>query len=57
MTPEEKVQLKEAIENKLLDNEKAIRDLREATKPLGLDSAVGRLIRMDYINNKAIVGS
>lgn len=54
MTREEKVRLKEAIENKLHETVKAISDLREATKPLGLDSAVGRVSRMDYINNKAI---
>lgn len=28
--------------------------MKEASKPQGLDNAVGRLIRMDYINNKAI---
>ena len=31
-----------------------IKNLKEMTKPLGLDSAVGRISRMDYINNKSV---
>ena len=54
MTPEEKLQLKEALEGKIKELEETIIDLKEATKPLGLDSAVGRLSRMDYINNKSV---
>jgi DnaK suppressor protein len=54
MTPEEKIQLKKAIEEKMEDSKKAILDLREASKPMGLDSAIGRISRMDYINNKSI---
>lgn len=54
MTDLQKAQLKKAIEEKMIENERAIQDLREATKPMGLDSAIGRISRMDYINNKAI---
>jgi len=54
MTPEQKEQLKEAIERKIEETNLAVLDLREATKPMGLDSAIGRVSRMDYINNKSI---
>lgn len=54
MTPREKLQLRQAIEEKITESRKAVIDLREATKPMGLDSAIGRVSRMDYINNKAI---
>ena len=54
MTPREKLQLRQAIEEKITESRKAIVDLREATKPVGLDSAIGRVSRIDYINNKAI---
>lgn len=54
MTPEQKKQFKEAIEKKIAENQQAIIDLKEATKPMGLDNSIGRISRMDYINNKAI---
>lgn len=54
MTDQEKETLKAAIEKKIADNQQAVKDLREATKPMGLDSAIGRVSRMDYINNKSI---
>ena len=54
MKKDEKKQLKETIEAKILELESRLKELYEATKPMGLDSAIGRLSRMDYINNKAI---
>ena len=54
MTPEQKEQLRQAIEKKIAENRQSVKDLREATKPMGLDSAIGRVSRMDYINNKSI---
>lgn len=49
-----KEQLKKAIEAKIEETQKLILDLKEDTKPMGLDNAVGRLSRMDYINNKSV---
>lgn len=49
-----KEQLKKAIEAKIDETQKLLLGLKEATKPMGLDNAVGRLSRMDYINNKSI---
>lgn len=54
MLPAEKAELKKKIEEKIADTLVAIKDLQEATKPMGLDSAIGRVSRMDYINNKSI---
>ena len=54
MKDSEKKEIKEAIEAKVLELTQRIKDLQVATKPMGLDSAVGRLSRMDYINNKTI---
>lgn len=49
---------KESVHKKILENieelTERLKNLKEATKPQGLDSAVGRLSRMDYINNKSI---
>ncbi len=54
MTEEEKRKVRAAIENKIKKLQEEIKDLKEMTKPLGLDNAVGRISRMDYINNKSI---
>ena len=49
---QEKVRL--IILDKIQSLEDEIGNLREMTKPQGLDSAIGRISRMDYINNKSI---
>lgn len=54
MKEEEAVKVKQAIEQKIVELKALVENLREATKPMGLDNAVGRLSRMDYINNKTI---
>lgn len=54
MTESQKKEVKTAIEEKLIGLTNTIEGLRELTKPMGLDSAIGRVSRMDYINNKAV---
>jgi DnaK suppressor protein len=54
MNIDEKIKLKKAIEDKITETTQLIMELKEATKPMGLDNSVGRLSRMDYINNKTI---
>lgn len=54
MDKETKEQLKKAIEKKIDETQQLLTDLKEDTRPMGLDSAVGRLSRMDYINNKSV---
>lgn len=54
MTEEEKEELKKIIDEQVLSVAKEITELKELTKPVKLDASVGRLSRMDAINNKAI---
>ena len=54
MTTQEKVALKEIIEKKIVSIDDQIEDLKELTKPIAPDCAIGRVSRMDAINNKAI---
>lgn len=54
MTEEEKVSLKIAIESKMTELKEKVIELKEMTKPQGLDNAIGRVSRMDYINNKSV---
>ncbi len=42
------------IEDELEKTKQIIVDYKELTKPEGLDSAVGRVSRMDSINNKSV---
>lgn len=54
MTLEEKIKLKTFIHGKLERLNGQIIDLKELTKPIEPDCAIGRVSRMDAINNKSI---
>lgn len=54
MTKSEKAELKKIIINQIKRMREEILELKELTKPVTLDASVGRLSRMDAINNKAI---
>ena len=47
-------QIKSVILEKIVELEDELVNLKEMTRPMGLDSAIGRVSRMDYINNKSI---
>lgn len=47
-------EIKDKIHQKISEIEQELIILREQTKPQGLDSAIGRISRMDYINNRSI---
>ena len=47
-------QLKEKIENLIVKLEDEIQRLEEATRPIGPENAIGRVSRMDAINNKSV---
>ncbi|MEQ6122209.1 TraR/DksA C4-type zinc finger protein [Reichenbachiella sp. MALMAid0571] len=42
------------IEEEILKTERSIRDLIELTQPVSPENAIGRISRMDAINNKTI---
>lgn len=46
--------MKEVILTKIGDVKSEIEELEELTKPINPDKAIGRLSRMDAINNKSI---
>ena len=54
MNKEEKAQLKEDILKKVELEKAQIIELKELTKPIAPDCAIGRVSRMDAINNKAV---
>lgn len=54
MTEKEKAELKAQIDEQIESIKEEIIELTELTKPVSLDASIGRLSRMDAINNKAI---
>lgn len=46
--------LREKIEAKLIEFSKKIKDLELATAPISPDVSIGRLSRLDAINNKSV---
>lgn len=46
--------LREKIVEEISKTEKLISDYQELTKPIAPDSAIGRVSRMDAINNKSV---
>lgn len=55
MTAAERQELKAAIGRKIKTTEEAITEYKELTKPVPPDVAIGRISRMDAINNKSVV--
>jgi len=54
MTNEERDQLKDQIEKKIKRLSRQIGELKDLTKPVEPDCAIGRVSRMDAINNKSV---
>lgn len=50
----DKTELKEELEKKLIRIKSEIDDLKELTKPVAPDDSIGRITRMDAINNKSV---
>jgi len=55
MTQEERRQIIEVINRDIKKLTKKITELKEFTSPVTPDNAIGRISRMDAINNKSIV--
>jgi DnaK suppressor protein len=54
MTNEEKEQLLVIVEKEIQKLKTKIEELKEFTQPVSPDNAIGRVSRMDAINNKSI---
>ncbi len=54
MTSEEKEQVKQYLEKSKVKLTKHIVELEELTQPIEPDCAIGRVSRMDAINNKSV---
>lgn len=54
MNKKEQTEVKKKIESEIEKTQKVIHDYKEMTVPEGLDDAVGRVSRMDAINNKSV---
>lgn len=54
MQKSEITKIKKKIESEIQKTEKSIIDYKEITKPIAPDDAIGRISRMDAINNKSV---
>ena len=55
MNKEDKQDIKKRILEELKKTEEQILDYKESTKPISPENAIGRVSRMDAINNKSVV--
>ena len=55
MNKDQKQEIKKRILEELKKTEGAILDYKESTKPISPENAIGRVSRMDAINNKSVV--
>ena len=54
MIPDDKIDIETQIKEKILKLEQEIISLKDLTQPISPDCAIGRVSRMDAINNKSI---
>ena len=55
MNEEDKTKILQKIKQEILDTEKKIKEYSELSKPISPENAIGRISRMDAINNKSVV--
>ena len=54
MKPKELKDIELLIKNEILKTQESITNLKELTKPIAPENAIGRVSRMDAINNKSV---
>lgn len=54
MNKQERNKAKESIKKSIEETQKDISNLKELTKPISPENAIGRVSRMDAINNKSV---
>ena len=55
MTTQERIEFKERIQKEIEKTEQRILSLEGSAKPIAPDDAIGRISRMDAINNKSVI--
>ena len=50
-----KIEIKKKIEAEILKTEKKVAEYKELTRPVEPENAIGRISRMDAINNKSVI--
>lgn len=55
MKKEEKILIIQKIESEIKDTKQKIKEYKELSKPIPPENAIGRISRMDAINNKSVV--
>tara|TARA_B100000683_G_C12452102_1_gene540526 strand:- start:897 stop:1229 length:333 start_codon:yes stop_codon:yes gene_type:complete len=55
MTEKERKKIKNTIKEAILDTKLKIQEYSELSKPISPENAIGRISRMDAINNKSVV--
>lgn len=54
MTEKQADEIRELIENEILKTGQTVAEYRELTKPIAPENAIGRVSRMDAINNRSV---
>ncbi len=55
MTKEERQEIKKLIQDEILKTTQLVQDYKLQTKPISPENSLGRISRMDAINNKSVV--
>ena len=50
-----KIEIRKKIESEILKTENKVAEYKELTRPIEPENAIGRISRMDAINNKSVV--
>lgn len=54
MNPKSKKELRVKIKSEIITTQNLVNQLKEHTKPIAPENAIGRVSRMDAINNKSV---
>ena len=55
MNKKQRIKIRNRIKEAILDTEQKILEYSELSKPISPENAIGRISRMDAINNKSVV--
>ena len=55
MNEKDKSKISQKIKQEILDTKEKIKEYSELSKPISPENAIGRISRMDAINNKSVV--